>query len=109
MITAYTIAPAYHRLGAGRMDLIAPEAKIGGGRLIVAICNDTFRLTDRRHLAPFLRLVIFIGQPNHRRALDLKRIPKHLVSGVDQGVMRARGHDQAQGQGNPLTWPAAAS
>ena len=39
MVAAETIGVAYHRLGASRMDLIAPEAKIGGGGFNVAVPN----------------------------------------------------------------------
>ena len=90
MVTAETIGLAYHRLGASRMDLIAPEAEVGSGRLIVVIVNDTFWLPNRCHFPTLLRCVIFIGQPDPRQAFDLKKVTKHLVSGGNEGVMRAR-------------------
>ena len=107
MVTAETIGVAYHRLGASRMDLIAPEAEVCGGRLIVVIVNDTFWLPNRCYFPSFLRCVVFVGQPDLRQAFDLKNVTEHLVSGGNEGVMRARGDVQSRDRGNPLTWPAA--
>ncbi len=95
MVTAETIGVAYHRLGASRMDLISAQAEVGSGRLIVVIVNDTFWLPNRCHFSSLLRCVILIGQPDLRGTLYLKSIAKQLMGGGNEGVMRARGHDQA--------------
>lgn len=47
------------------MNLIVSEAKIGGGGLGVAAYNASARpILTRCHLAPLLRRVVLVGQPD---------------------------------------------